>query len=93
MIAAIIKEPLWRTVLCSSAVICFFMMPLCIFLVQLYGWTQPGWITPLQHGGPQLDYMAQMQLIVTLLVFGLSGLRTWEQFTNGYPAPPRKEPQ
>jgi hypothetical protein len=93
MIAAIMKEPLWRTVLCWSAVICFFMMPLCIFLVQLYGWTHPGWITPLQYGGPRLDYMAQMQRNVTLLVFGLSGLRTWEQIKNGKPAPPRKEPQ
>src|SRR5262252_7293006 len=78
------KDPLWKTVLNWGTVIVFLTLPIFIMSMQLYVNTHPGtwtWVeqglTPEQHNA-RFQYLYDFIRNVTVLVFGLAGLRTWE---------------
>lgn len=78
------KEPHWKTALNWGAVLVFFSLPIVLFITQL-------WIYPnLEEEKIHLDYLRNFMNNITILVFGLAGLRTWEQIKNGKPT---KEPE
>jgi hypothetical protein len=58
-------EPLWKMILNWGTVIVFFALPIAALL---------GWLHP-----ERLDYLREYMRSITLLVFGLAGLKTWEQ--------------
>jgi len=85
------KDPLWRTVLNWGTVITFFTLPITIMCIQLYAHTHPNWW---QHtlGEPQrFQYLYDFMRNITILVFGLAGLRTWENLKNGNGKHPHEE--
>jgi len=61
-------EPLWKMVLNWGTVIVFFALPIAAFA---------GWLHP-----ERLEYLREYMRNITLLVFGLAGLKTWEQFSK-----------
>jgi hypothetical protein len=71
-------EPAWKTALNWGAVLVFFSLPIVLFVTQL-------WIYPnLEEEKIHLDYLRNFMNNVTILVFGLAGLRTWESIkANG----------
>lgn len=66
------KEPLWKTVLNWGAVLTFFLLPLTVFISQFTIFTD------MAAQKDDLDYLKTFMTNITLLVFGLAGLRTWE---------------
>jgi len=82
------KEPLWKVILNWGAVSTFLVLPLSIMLLQVYANTHPGWwkwheeLTPDQRM-QRFTYLYDHMRNLTILVFGLAGLRTWEHITNG----------
>ena len=82
------KDPLWKTVLNWGTVLLFFLVPLFIMSVQLYANTHPGWWQWMENLSPQeherrFEYLNDFMRNLTILVFGLAGLRTWENLKNG----------
>ena len=77
------SDPLWRTVLNWGAVVTFLTLPLMLFSIQLWNWTHPGFLTLMDPKQPRIEFLAEFHRNVTILVFGLAGLRTWEQVRNG----------
>jgi len=89
-----VKDPLWKTVLNWGTVITFFTLPLFIMCVQLYAHTHPGWWTHAEGEQNRFQYLYDFMRNITLLVFGLAGLRTFENLKNGRhqekePEPPK----
>lgn len=82
------NEPKWKTILNWGAVCTFFLLPLSLFVLQFT-------IFPdLAQQKADLDYLKAFMTNITLLVFGLAGLRTWETIkANGRPnkLPPLKQ--
>ena len=83
------KDPLWKTVLNWGTVITFLVLPLFILSFQLYVNTHPGYwkwvepnLTPEQHA-QRFQYIYDFMRNITILVFGLAGLKTWENVRNG----------
>ena len=78
---------MWKTVLNWGAVITFLTLPLFILSVQLYNWTHPGFMMANPERIEKLrEFLAEYMRNVTILVFGLAGLRTWESIkANGKP--------
>lgn len=78
------REPLWKTVLNWGAVISFLMLPLVILTIQIYANTHPGWwqwadsSATAQQRHEHFRYLSDFLRNLTILVFGLAGLRTWE---------------
>ena len=103
------NEPLWKTVLNWGTVILFLTLPLFIMGVQIYinthpdswHWTDPN-LTPEQRT-QRFQYIYDFMRNLTVLVFGLAGLRTWENIkqngaakngnkqTGTGPLPPRND--
>jgi hypothetical protein len=77
-----VKDPTWKLVLNWGAVITFLSLPLVLFAIQFWNWTHPGFITLLDPKHPRTEFLAEFHRNVTILVFGLAGLRTWEQVKN-----------
>jgi hypothetical protein len=76
-----VKEPLWRIVLNWGTIVTFLTLPLVVFIAQLYARTHPGW---LDTSNPEhFKYLLDFQRNLTILVFGLAGLKTYEQVKNG----------
>jgi hypothetical protein len=80
---ASVKEPLWKTVLNWGTVITFFTLPAFLITVQIYSHTHPDWWQHTPQEQDRFHYLNDFLRNVTLLVFGLAGLRTWEQIKNG----------
>ncbi len=81
------KDPLWKTVLNWGTVVTFLTLPLIVFIMQLYMRAHTGTFdtTHPEH----FKYLLDFQRNITVLVFGLAGLKTWENIKeNG-----RKEPE
>ncbi len=76
-------EPLWRVFLNWGTVIAFFAIPLTLFCVQFYARTHPGWFN--EEHPEHFKYIADYQRNLTILVFGLAGLKTWENIKNNKP--------
>lgn len=76
-------EPLWRTVLYWGVVILFLTLPLIIMTIQLYILVHPTWMPRAAQYREHFHYLKDFLRTLALLVFGLSGLRTWEQLSNG----------
>lgn len=77
---------MWRTVLCWTSVIIFFMLPISVFILQIYAASHPSWITAeAQHRfiEPHIAYLQNLQRDVTYIVIGLAGLKTLEVIRNG----------
>jgi hypothetical protein len=70
------EEP-WKTFLNWGVVIMFLGMPVMITVLQIYALSHPGWLS---ESLPQTEfkYLYEFQRALAILVFGLSGLRTWE---------------
>ena len=67
-----------------GAVLTFLTLPLTLFSLQLWNWTHPGWIEVAPEKVEHLrKFLSEFMRNVTILVFGLAGLRTWEQVKNG----------
>jgi hypothetical protein len=62
-------EPLWKMVLNWGTVLVFFALPIAAF-------------TGLLHP-ERLEYLREYMRNITLLVFGLAGLKTWESIKYG----------
>jgi lysylphosphatidylglycerol synthetase-like protein (DUF2156 family) len=74
---AAMKDESWKTFLNWGAVIMFLFMPILVMVIQLFALSFPGW---LHDALPQTEfkYLYEFQRALAVLVFGLSGLRTWE---------------
>jgi len=83
------KEPLWKTILNWGTVIVFLTLPLVVFTLHVYAKTHPGWILEGREG--EFKYVFEFQRNITVLVFGLAGLRTWEGIKNGKDKHPHEE--
>ena len=74
------KDPLWKLILNWGAVITFLVLPVLLLSLQMSGW--------LTVDKEELDYLREYFRNITILVFGLAGLRTWEAIkANGRPGP------
>jgi hypothetical protein len=81
------KDPIWKTVLNWGAVVAFFSLPVIIFVTQV-------WIYPsLEDEKMHLDYLRNFMNNITILVFGLAGLRTWESIKANGSQPKQPPPQ
>jgi hypothetical protein len=71
------KEEPWKHFLNWGAVLMFLFMPIVIMVIQLFALAFP---TFLKEALPQNEfkYLYEFQRALAILVFGLSGLRTWE---------------
>jgi hypothetical protein len=77
------KDPLWKIVLNWGAVIIFLTLPLVIFMFQLWNWIHPGFLQLGPNVEANVEYLREFLRNITILVFGLAGLRTWEHIKNG----------
>jgi len=69
-------EPRWRTVLCWSAVVTFFSMPLVVFVLHIIA-IERSW-----NAGQRWEEftgIGAFYQIVAALVFGLAGLHSWDK--------------
>jgi hypothetical protein len=55
----------------------FLGMPVVITIIQLLALTFPGWLSK-ELPQTEFKYLYEFQRALAILVFGLSGLRTWE---------------
>jgi hypothetical protein len=76
-------EPYWKLALNWGAVITFLTLPLVLMTIQLAILSHPDWIVDPQRYEKNFSYLADFQRNLAILVFGLAGLRTWEQIKNG----------
>ena len=75
-------EPLWKTVLIWGCVIMFLTMPVLVMVIQLYALENPKWLSQ-ELPQSEFKHLIEFQRALAILVFGLSGLRTWEFVSNG----------
>lgn len=70
------EEP-WKTFLNWGVCVMFLGLPLLVMFIQLLALAFPGF---LKDSLPQAEfkYLYEFQRALAILVFGLSGLRTWE---------------
>ncbi len=90
------KEPYWKLALNWGAVITFLTLPLLIMVIQLYVLSHPAWIPNPEKYVEHFHHLSEFQRNLTVLVFGLAGLRTWERIKengqkNKEPEPPLKK--
>lgn len=91
-------DPLWKIVLNWGTVVLFLTLPLAIAAVQIYSNTHRGWwvwmenLTPAEHER-RFQYLNDFMRNLTILVFGLAGLRTWENIRNGKAQNDRRKPE
>ena len=78
-------EPLSKTVLNWGTVILFLTLPLIIMIIQLYILVHPRWMPEAAKYREHFHYLGDFLRNLAILVFGLSGLRTWEVVKNGKP--------
>jgi hypothetical protein len=81
-LVAVDDEPLWKTVLNWGVIAMFFTMPLIVMCVQIYALSHPKWLSQ-QLPQSEFKHLIEFQRYLAFLVFGLSGLRTWEHMRNG----------
>lgn len=76
-----ITEPLWRTVLCWTALVTFFALPFIVFVCQV-----------LEHlpAPSELEWLGNVYKADVALVFGLAGLNSWDK-RNGKMHPKKRE--
>jgi hypothetical protein len=72
------QEPTWKTVLNWGVVILFLTLPLIIMTIQLYILVHPTWMPRAANYREHFSYLKNFMNTLAMLVFGLSGLRTWE---------------
>lgn len=78
------KEPVWKTVLNWGTVLIFLAFPIVLFITQL-------WVYPtLDQEKVHLDYLREFMRNITILIFGLAGLRTWETIRENGRKPPQQ---
>lgn len=70
------EEP-WKTFLNWGVVLMFLFMPILVMTIQILALSFPSF---LKEALPQTEfkYLYEFQRALAVLVFGLSGLRTWE---------------
>src|SRR5262245_11356628 len=81
------KEPAWKIVLNWGAVILFLTVPLGIASLQIYINTHRGvwqWVEELtpEQRIQRFQYLYDFMRNLTILVFGLAGLRTWQHVSD-----------
>jgi hypothetical protein len=82
-------EPLWKIVLNWGTVVMFLLLPLMIMMIQLYLLSHPEVIKNPETYRDHFKYLLEFQRNLAILVFGLAGLRTYEQIkANGKPPNP-----
>lgn len=71
------KSEGWKTLLNYGAVIMFLGMPILVMTLQIMALHWPEF---LKHELPRSEFkhLIEFQRALAILVFGLSGLRTWE---------------
>jgi len=79
------KEPMWKLALNWGVVITFLSLPFVIMTIQLWILTHPDLIANAPSYREHFKYLFEFQRNLAVLVFGLAGLRTWEQIKNGKP--------
>jgi hypothetical protein len=84
-------EPRWRTVLCWSAVVTFFSMPLVVFILHIVS-VEKGW--NMGQRWSEFTGIGLFYQIISALVFGLAGLNSWDRRTplhlQSPPIPPKQ---
>jgi len=81
------KEPGWKVLLNWGAVISFLTVPLTVLTIQVYLNTHPGvwhWVEQLspEQRIQRFQYIYDFMRNLTILVFGLAGLRTWQHISD-----------
>jgi hypothetical protein len=71
------EEEGWKTFLNWGAVSMFLGMPVAITILQIYALSHPNWLSE-KLPQTEFKYLYEFQRALAILVFGLSGLRTWE---------------
>lgn len=71
-------DPLWRITLNWGVIITFLSLPLVIMTIQLYILSHPALIPDPTKYREHFKYLVEFQRNLAILVFGLTGLRTWE---------------
>ena len=85
----LVKDPMWKTVLNWGVVITFLSMPLVIMSIQLFIIMNPKLVAEPTKYRDHFKYLMDFQRNLAILVFGLTGLRTWEHIKqNGSPKEP-----
>jgi hypothetical protein len=77
------KEPTWKLFLNWGVVVTFLSLPLVLMTIQLYIIAHPDVIPDPTKYRDHFKYLIEFQRNLAILVFGLAGLRTWEQIRNG----------
>jgi hypothetical protein len=77
------NEPLWKLILNFGTVITFLTLPLVLMTIQLYLLSHPDAIPNAEHYRDNFKYLSEFQRNLAILVFGLAGLRSWENIANG----------
>ena len=67
----------WKTLLNYGAVIMFLTMPVVVMVIQIFALAYPSWLSQ-QLPQEEFKHLIEFQRALAFLVFGLSGLRTWE---------------
>lgn len=75
-------EESWKSFLNWGVVIMFLAMPILVMSIQLFALAHPGWLSAALPR-EEFNHLREFQRALALLVFGLSGLRTWEVVSNG----------
>jgi hypothetical protein len=87
------NEPLWKTALNWGVISMFLTLPMVVFAIHLYALTHAGWIYR-EKMPDEFKYVLEFERNLAILVFGLAGLRTWEQLKNGKsPSPHNEQPK
>lgn len=71
------KEEPWKTFLNWGVVVMFLGMPVVITILQIFALAYPKWLSK-ELPQTEFKYLYEFQRALAILVFGLSGLRTWE---------------
>jgi hypothetical protein len=71
------EEP-WKTFLNWGVVSMFLVMPVVILILHIMALTFPNWLSKELPQQEEFKFLYEFQRMLAILVFGLSGLRTWE---------------
>ena len=74
-------EPKWRSFLNWAAVVLFFTLPIFVFILHILS-IEFEWLHLNEHVS-EFKYLREFYQIDSMLVFGLAGLNTVDQFRNG----------
>jgi len=73
-------EPYWKLALNWGVVVTFLTLPLIIMIIQLYALSHPTWIVDPTKYEKNFSHLAEFQRNLAILIFGLAGLKSFENY-------------